>query len=261
MSGWTRAAGRRFHARTASAPPPAGSPIVILVHGLGVSSRYMIPTIRALASDHLVFAVDLPGYGRTPGPRDALSIPRLADALVDWMTAMRFERPVLLGNSMGCQILADLAVRHPSRVERLVLVGPTMDPEARTGRQQFARLVLDSFREAPSQPFVVAFDYMTFGFRRFRQTFYGALQDRIEDKLPQIAAPALVVRGARDPIVPERWAREVASRLPRGRFVAVPGAAHTVNYMAPDALARLLREFLTDPPYMGDRTRSAGRRN
>lgn len=254
MSGWTRVGARRFHARTAAVPPPAGSPIVLLVHGLGVSSRYMIPTIRTLAPDHLVFAIDLPGYGRTPGPPHALSIPELADALLDWMTVMRIERPLLLGNSMGCQVLVDLAVRHPSRVERLVLVGPTMDRCARTGWQQFGRLIVDTFREAPSQPFLVAFDYAAFGLRRFRETFRDAVRDRIEDKLPHVTAPVLVVRGARDPIVPERWAREVAARAPRGRFAAVPDAAHTVNYMAPEALARLVREFLADPSYQGDRT-------
>lgn len=245
---------QRFHARASAVPPPAGSPIVVLVHGLGVSSRYMIPTVRALAPDHLVFAVDLPGYGRTPGPRDALSIPELADALAAWMTAMRLERPVLLGNSMGCQILVDLASRHAGRAERLVLVGPTMDRRARTGRQQFGRLLVDSFREPPSQPFIVAFDYLMFGLRRFRQTFDAAVRDRIEDKLPRVRMPALVVRGARDPIVPERWAREVASLLPHGRFAQVAGAGHTVNYMAPAALARLLREFLANPPYQGDRS-------
>lgn len=166
---------------------------------------------------------------------------------------MRFERPLLLGNSLGCQIIADLAVGHPSRVERLVLVGPTMDRRARTRRHQFFRLLVDTFRESPSQPFIAAYDYLKFGFRRYRQTLSDALRDRIEDKLPQVVAPTLVVRGARDPIVPERWARELASRLPHGRFISVPGAAHAVNYMAPHALARIVREFLKNPPYGGDR--------
>lgn len=128
-----------------------------------------------------------------------------------------------------------------------------MDAQARTARQQFWRLVVDTFREAPSQPFVVAWDYARFGFRRFRQTFSEAAGDRIEDKLPRIAAPVLVVRGERDPIAPEGWVRSVAASLRRGRYAAVPGAGHTVNYMAPLALAGLVRAFLADPPYTGDR--------
>ncbi len=205
----------------------------------------MIPTIRALARDCHVHAPDLPGYGRSPGPRDALTIRQLADALESWLEATRLGAPdVLLGNSMGCQVLVELAVLYPGRVRRLVLVGPTMDRAARTGWQQFGRLLKDSVREAPSQPFLVAYDYAVFGFRRFRQTFYEAISDRVEDKLSRVEAPTLVVRGERDPIAPQRWVEEFTARLPRGRMAVVAGAAHTVNYMAPDALAALVRAFL-----------------
>jgi pimeloyl-ACP methyl ester carboxylesterase len=235
-----------MHARVVS-EAPSPSPVVVLVHGLGVSSRYMIPTIRALASDCRVCAPDLPGFGRSAGPRDALDIPQLADALDSWLDAVDLGAPdVLLGNSMGCQILVDLAVRYPARVRRLVLVGPTMDSHARTAPRQLARLALDSVREAPSQPFVVAYDYVLFGFRRFRQTFHHALADRVEDKLPRVLAPTLVVRGERDPIASQRWVAEFTARLPRGRMAVVPGAAHSVNYMAADALADLVRGFLRE---------------
>jgi 2-hydroxy-6-oxonona-2,4-dienedioate hydrolase len=243
---WTPAAGFDIHARVSDVAPPA-SPTVVLLHGLGVSSRYMIPTIKALARDCRVYAPDMPGYGRTSGPRDALDIRQLADVLAAWLAAARLDASdLLLGNSMGCQVLVDMAVRYPALVRRLVLVGPTVDPQARTAWQQFARLVADSVREAPSQPFLVAFDYAVFGLRRFRQTFYHAIADRVEDKLPHVEAPTLVVRGERDPIAPQPWVEEIARRLPRGRTAAVPGAAHTVNYMAPDALADLVRSFLRD---------------
>jgi 2-hydroxy-6-oxonona-2,4-dienedioate hydrolase len=213
----------------------------------------MVPAIRALSPDFLVYAPDLPGYGRTKGPRDALPIARLADSLIEWMTAMRIDRPLLIGNSLGCQILADLAVRFPPRVERLVLIGPTMDRGARSGPKQFWRLVRDVFREAPSQPFVVAYDYLRFGPRRFSQTFSDALEDRIERKLPRIAAPVLVIRGANDPIAPRLWARELADLAPAGRYAEVADTGHTVNYMAPRALARAVRRFIRDVPYTGDR--------
>lgn len=253
MGGWTRVGPRRFYVRTAAAVPPRGAAVVVLVHGLGVSSRYMMPTIRAMAGKFAVYAPDLPGFGRTAGPRDALSIPELADALVEWMSAMDIERPVLLGNSMGCQTLAALATRYPRRVERLVFVGPTMDRRARSAPRQLWRLLRDTFREAPSQPFVVAYDYATFGVRRFTQTFYDAIDDPIERKLPRIVAPTLVVRGSRDPIVPRAWAREIADALPNARYAEVRGAAHTVNYMAPRALVRLVDAFLDEVPYEGDR--------
>jgi pimeloyl-ACP methyl ester carboxylesterase len=89
-------------------------------------------------------------------------------------------------------------------------------------------------------------DYRDAGVRRVLATFRLALADPIEDKLPRLQAPTLVVRGARDPIVPQRWAEEAARRLPRGRLVVVPGAAHTMCFTSPDELARVVRPFLDE---------------
>lgn len=204
----------------------------------------MIPTMQALATDCRVYAPDLPGFGRSPGPREALTIPQLADALAAWIAAAGLDRPLLAGNSMGCQILVDFAARKTECVGRLVLIGPTMDREARGAWPQAARLVADTFREAPSLPFVAAYDYVRFGFRRFRQTFQEAMADRIEEKAARVEAPVLIVRGSRDPFAPQRWVEYLTRRFPAGRLVVVPCAAHAVNYSAPEALARIIRSFM-----------------
>ena len=52
----------------------------------------------------------------------------LSGALSAWMEGIGVERATLVGNSMGCQVIAELAACHPERVERAVLQGPTMDP-------------------------------------------------------------------------------------------------------------------------------------
>lgn len=70
------------------------------------------------------------------------------------------------------------------------------------------------------------------------------LADRIEDKLPHVRAPTMVVRGGRDPIVPRDWAQQVARLVPGGRLVEIPAAAHAVNFNAPAALARVVTRFL-----------------
>ncbi len=57
--------------------------------------------------------------------------------------------------------------------------------------------------------------------------------------------PAVVVRGQRDPVVPRVWAEQVAQGLPDGRLEDVAGVGHTVNWSAPDELARLVRPLLT----------------
>jgi 2-hydroxy-6-oxonona-2,4-dienedioate hydrolase len=68
-----------------------------------------------------------------------LDVPELADALAAWMTSLGIGPAVLIGNSLGCQILVELALRHRERVKCLVLQAPTPDPAARSARQQIVR--------------------------------------------------------------------------------------------------------------------------
>jgi 2-hydroxy-6-oxonona-2,4-dienedioate hydrolase len=243
-SRWSVVTGRRLHVRVSVEPVPADALAVVLVHGLGVASTYMVPTAVRLAREYRVYAPDLPGFGHSDKPPRALDIPELADALIAWMDTAGLDRVALVGNSLGCQIIVNAAIRYQARVDRLVLQGPTMDRHARTLRQQLGRGLLDVLREHPSQPLVQTRDYAKFGLRRSLRTFRFAVRDRIEDKLPLVQAPALVVRGERDPIVSQRWAEEVTQLLPSGRLVVIPGAPHTLNYSTPRAFVRVLRPFL-----------------
>jgi len=74
------------------------------------------------------------------------------------------------------------------------------------------------------------------------------MQDHIEDKLPAIEVPGLVLRGERDPVAPQRWVEEVAHLLPHARLEILPGTAHAANYSAPQDVATAIRRFLRPEP-------------
>lgn len=241
-SRFVHAGGWRAHVRVAE---HADGPPVVLVHGLVISSLYMVPTARRLAASHRVYAPDLPGFGRSDKPRHVLSVPAHAAWLVRWMDAMGIDRAVLAGNSFGCQVIAHVAADHPERVAAAVLAGPTMDRHARSAPRQVGRWLVDWTMERPSLAAAHARDYWKAGIPRALRTFRLSLADRIELQLPRMPAPTLVVRGSRDPIVPEGWAREAAALLPRGRYAEVPGP-HCINYTAPDAFVRMVRAFLAE---------------
>ena len=245
QSRWAKVCGRRVHYRASINSPNDESFPVVLVHGLGVSSRYMIPTAVRLAPHRQVYAPDLPGVGRSEKRERALNVTELADALFGWMEEVGIPRAVLLGNSIGCQVVVDLALRRPSAVERIVLVSPTVDAGARTVFRSFSRLLLDVPRERLSLAFIALLDYLQAGLGRTAHTFGYAIQDRVEEKLPSVKHPALVVRGSRDPIVSERWAAQLSQLLPAGRLVVVENAAHAVNHNSPDALAEIVLNFLS----------------
>ena len=245
------ALGVEVHARTWEGGIGAGlrTPFV-LVHGLGLSSRYFVPLGRRLAAlGHRVLAPDLPGFGRTApvvgaerpvGP----DVRSQAEHLVAWMDAAGVERAVLFGNSVGVQVALEVAARFPDRVERLVLEGPTPDPAYRSPVEQYARVLRNMLFEPPSLNSVYQADYASArGVRVFAQ-LARTVDDPIEDRLPLVQAPVLVVRGRHDQTLSQQWAERVTAMLPDGRLVVVEGAAHNVHHSAPHIAARLVHAFL-----------------
>ena len=107
-----------------------------------------------------------------------------------------------------------------------------MDPQGRTARQQVARWLRNSRQEPLSHGLISAREYPRCGFLRLIKTFRYALEDRIEEKLPRVRVPALVVWGSRDPIVPRRWAEEATRLLPDGRLAVIQGRP-TRSYTTP----------------------------
>lgn len=249
---WLDVAGARMHARELGDGPP-----VVLLHGYGVSGTYMLPLARQLAGDYRVLVPELPGQGASE-PRPGLrSVPELADAFAAWLDAAELDRPAAVANSLGCQIVTELAAREPERLGPLVLVGPTVDPARRGGRHQLFAALRDSAQEPLQLVAIAAADDLGVGLRRLVATARAALDDRIEDRLALVQQPTVVVRGGADPFVGADWAERVASLLPDGRLVVVPGEPHAVHFTRPDVVARVVREFLLEESgdLVGDRGR------
>jgi pimeloyl-ACP methyl ester carboxylesterase len=103
---------------------------------LAVSHRYLMPLAASLADHHPVHAIDLPGFGLSSDPGRVFDVTEHADHLAAWLEASGLPPVAVLGNSFGCQVAVELAVRHPDRVGVPILIGPTMDPSAvpRLGR-------------------------------------------------------------------------------------------------------------------------------
>lgn len=244
---------RELSVHACMADPPPGMPErppVVLVHGLGLSGRYMMPTAERLAARYRVRVPDLPGFGDSDKPGHVLDVPGLAAALHAWIEAAVREPVVLLGNSFGCQIIAEFAARHPTLTAGTILQGPTTPPEERSWLMQFVRWRQNAPFNPPDLSPLAYGDYRKAGYLRTLLTFHHSLRHRVEEVLPRVRAPSLVVRGEHDPICREGWAEQVAAWLPRGRLVLIPAVAHTLVYTSPDELAAVCRPFIDElqPP-------------
>ena len=219
------------------------APHAVFVHGLGMATNYLEPTMRALGDEMAVSALDLPGFGGSRPVRGHLPLSALADALIEWMRERRIVAPILVGQSHGCQVVVEAVARVPDVASALVLNAPTMVAEHRSIGAQLWRVALDTPREPPSLVPHVARDYLRAGPMRILATLNDALRDRIEDKLPDVRVPVTIANGARDPVSPPAWGERL-SRLTGSRvggsgshLVVIPGAAHAVPFSHPHALA------------------------
>jgi 2-hydroxy-6-oxonona-2,4-dienedioate hydrolase len=239
-STWSDVLGSRMHAAAVGEGAP-----VVLVHGFGVSGAYMLPLARALAaSSFTAFVPDLPGQGKSGQLRGQVSIGRLAAALGAWVEAEGLARHAFVANSMGCQVVTELAATRPALVGPMVLVGPTVDPARRGARHQLFGALRAAAREPFSLLALAARDDLSAGGRVLLSTARAVLADRIEDRLPWIEQPTLVVYGDRDSFVGREWAERVAMLLPRGRLLTVSGEPHAVHYTQPELVAGLIRELV-----------------
>ena len=259
--GWTRAGKSRMFVRVPTElkehsqhavdvtgngkPHELDATPIVLVHGFS-SSRTLKPLIRSLGTRRPVYAPDLPGFGMSDQPIHPLDVPGLADALRRWLFDNQLTPASVIGISLGCQVAVDLAARHPAIVDRLVLVGPTVDPDARTP----ARLALRWARNAPpSSPRLapsIVHDFIDAGPWRSVRTLRRALEDPVEDKLSQIEASTLVVRPERDHLVPEAWTKRVAKLIPDSELVVLPKAGHSIGPRTAARLTALLGPFLME---------------
>lgn len=223
----------------------SGRPVVF-VHGLGVSSRYFIPTMRQLAGRYGCRAVDLPGFGLSENPPHPLDVSGLADSLAAWLRVNDLATAALVGNSAGCQYIVDCAARHVDVTGPVVLIGATTDPAARSAPAQIGRWLRTGLHEDITLVPVLVRDGAAAGPRRILATFRSMLDDAMEPKLRSVRQPVLVMRGSSDHIAPRTWSERMAGLLPHARLVEIAGGAHVVNFTHPVEVAREIDRFLRD---------------
>jgi len=223
-------------------PAVVDGPAFVLVHGIGVSSRYFHPVAAELAKRGTVYLVDLPGYGAAPNPRRDVSISDHAAVLARVLEDSGLVNPVLVGHSMGSQVVSRLAVDSPEITDRIVLMAPTMPSNERNLWSGGWRLALDSTRSRPDGNLIVAWDYLVrCGVPYFLKQSKHLFGDHIEDRLAEIQARTLVLNGSGDLVVPVGWSRRLAAGIPNSSFVVVHGT-HLVMFSDPVGVAEAIAQ-------------------
>ncbi|RME62406.1 MAG: alpha/beta hydrolase [Caldilineae bacterium] len=226
-------------------------PVLALVHGAGESLLHWPPELRRLPGA-TVYALDLPGHGKSTGPA-LRTIEEYAASVWDFLQAQGVERPVLAGHSMGGAIVLACALAHPQDVAGLILVGTgarlPVSPRLLAGlREDFPatcrRIVgwaygplADEALRARALEQMLAVDPEV-----LYNDFVACSQFDVTARLGEITAPCLVVCGAADKMTPPALSEELAAGLPNSRLELVPDAGHMLPLERPARLMALIED-------------------
>ena len=249
-----------------------GAPIVF-VHGLSGSWQNWLENLPYFARKRRCVAMDLPGFGYSPMPREKISISGYARHVDRLCEQLGLGRCVVVGNSMGGFVTAELCIRHPDRVERACLVaaaGISITNLRRRPVLTAARIVgaLGAASAAQSR-FMVARPRLRWAFTNFvfrhpsriapdlmyeqvRGAGKPGLVDALDaltsydfrDRLPDIEAPTLIVWGDSDMLVPTDDAHEFERLIPESRTVILEDTGHVPMLERPTKFNELLDDFV-----------------
>lgn len=220
----------------------AAQPVVVLVHGIGMGRVVYAELVEELSRSATVYALDLPGFGDSLELDAPLSMPATGDLLAEFVRGLGLEDPVLVGHSMGGQVVAEALARHRQLCSRAVLVAPSVNPAERSMPRQAVRMLQDLAGESPKVLALGAYSYAKAGPRWFLRKMRQMLAHRLEETLPQIEAEVMVLYGDKDRVCPPAWMEKVADLIPAAYLRAIPGTGHEAVISTGQPAARLILE-------------------
>jgi len=258
----------------------SGEP-VIFIHGLSGCWQNWLEQLPLFARDHRVVAVDLPGFGQSEMPEEEISISLYAEAIDELMEELEIETARIVGNSMGGFIGAELAIQHPARVERLVLVAAaglsieSIRTERTTGlRHRAENIVFFTLGHIASRSAQVALrprlraallmtvaahpaklpgplaaqQVLGSGKPGFSDALEAMCRYPLRDRLEKIGCPTLLLWGDKDLLVPVKDADIFEELIPDARKIIYKDTGHVSMMERPARFNSDVKAFLDEAP-------------
>lgn len=234
-----------------------GEPLVVL-HGAYMSIPAMGEIVPMLAETHQVYALELQGHGRTSDVDRPITYPNLADDVAAFMEAVGIERADVFGYSMGAGAALQLGIRHPERVDQLVLASVSYDIEGLQPEfeamlpQMTPEMMLGTPLEAAYRELAPEGD-----FRALVEKLIALEHEpqAWEADVAGLEAPALLIVGDADVVTLEHAVAmlrllgggvmgDMGNPLPTSRLAVLPATSHTAVINQPKLLHALIEPFL-----------------
>lgn len=255
---------------------------IVFIHGLGGNLSHWLKSVNELSSSYNCIAIDLPGYGWSDKNIDTSNIDRLqlyADAIGAFLKKKKVKKATLVGHSMGGQTAIIVALQNKS-INRLILVAPA---GLETFTQKEAQLLIAStppsffqkqeegvirnnfklnFVAQPADLEPLIQDRLRLkncsDFNLYSQTvsagIKGMLAHPVKEALHNLKIPVLIVFGANDMLIPNRYlhaaantedlARQSAAIIPNGKVEIIQNAGHMLQFEKNKEIKTLIKNFL-----------------
>lgn len=256
-----------------------GEQTIIFIHGLGSYIPAWRKNIEALKSNYRCIAIDLPGYGKSSKNPHTGMMSFYAKTVAEFIDKMELENVVLAGHSMGGQISMVTALQYPKKISKLMLFAPAGFERFNEGQKQWFRnvfshtlvkatsvdaiqtnLAVNFYNVPPDAEFMItdriamrtAIDFDNY-VHAVVQSVHGMVNEPVIDKLEQIKQPALVVFGANDNLIPNRYlnpgktadiATSGAAKISNCTLKVLPKAGHFVMFEKADECNAAIKDFL-----------------
>ena len=214
--------------KTGSGPP------VVLIHGGASDSRDWLYTMAALSHRYSLYAPDLIGFGLSDRNKDGYYLSDFTEFILGFMETLGLEHPVLVGHSFGGRLCLEIALQHPEKVSKLVV----LDAAGLGKVSVLGHIILTGF-------------WAIRKLLRLRQPYPQFLSKEGEDtswlcvdELPNLKTRTLIIWKRYDPYLPLAIARRAQALIPEAHLVVLPGYGHAPHSQNKDAFNNLLLDFL-----------------
>lgn len=242
---------------------PGEGPALVLVHGFTDTSRsfsLMAPHLTG----HRIIIPDLRGHGASPAGTTGLSPADFAADIAGLIEALRLDRPVLVGHSLGSMVAIETTAAHPDLLCGLVVLAGTLRPDI--GDDHPMVIGVGALRDpiSSADPFYdywhaceaeVSPEFLDMAAREasampvalWRAILEEVRRTDLTASARALRVPTLIIGGGRDPLFDATHQQRLRDGIPGARFVSVDHCGHNPHWEDPELVARTIAAHATAP--------------
>lgn len=230
---------------------------ILILHGWRLYGAKYSEVRQVLEKNNfLVYTPDFPGFGSEPLKNPDMTLDDYVLFLNSFYKKHHITKAILIGHSFGGRIAAKFAEKFPKRIEAIIFTGAPLVKQDFSLKKKIMKLAaqkgkktLEKFPEGIQRfiqrgvyRFIGEWDY--YKSNDLKQVFKNVIREDASVYLHKISAPTLVLWGANDTMVPEKYGKQIAALIPGAKFESIRDAGHSVIYAYPKDFAKLVIRFL-----------------